>query len=58
MESFLDSIPMFINIASLVISLAAAIAAATKTPKDDGVVKTLRKVIDFLALNFGNARNK
>ncbi len=58
MDNFLGFVPDILLIASLVVSLAGAIAALTKTPKDDGIVRTLRKVVDFLALNFGNARNK
>jgi hypothetical protein len=40
-----------------VISAAAAIAALTPSPKDDSLVAKVRKVIDFLALNWGNAKN-
>lgn len=40
------------------VALAAAIAALTPTPKDDGVVAMLRKIIDVVALNIGNAKNK
>lgn len=58
MENFLENVPAFIQIASLIVATAAAIAALTPTPKDDGYVKTARKVVDFLALNFGGARNK
>lgn len=42
----------------LVVTAAAAIAAMTPTPKDDGVVKFLRKIINVLALNVGKAKNK
>ena len=48
-----------------IISFAAAISAVTKTPKDDQAVKKAQKaynicykVIDVLALNIGQARNK
>ena len=47
-----------LEIAGLVIAAAAAIAAMTPTPKDDGVVKVLRKIVDALALNVGKAKNK
>jgi hypothetical protein len=40
------------------ISLASAIAAITPTPKEGTVVAKLYKVIDFLALNFGQAKSK
>lgn len=44
--------------AGLVVTAAAAIAAMTSTPKDDGVVKILRKIVNVLALNIGKAKNK
>lgn len=43
---------------STVVSGAAAVAALTPTPKDDNAVAKVRRVIDVLAFNWGNARNK
>ena len=40
------------------IALASAIAAMTPTPKDDGIVKKLCKLVDLLALNVGKAKDK
>ena len=40
------------------IAAASAIAAMTKTPKDDGIVKTLYKLVDLCALNVGKAKDK
>lgn len=40
------------------VAVAAAIAALTPTPKDDSVMAIIRKVVDFLALNVGNAKNQ
>lgn len=47
-----------LTIASYVIAAAAAIAALTPTPADDGIIKAIRKVVDFLALNVGHAKNE
>ena len=47
-----------IAIATAIIAAASAIASLTPTPVDDGIVRKLRKVVDVLALNFGNAKNK
>lgn len=58
MDALLDKIPDVIEIGSLVISLAAGISALTPTPKDDGIVMAVRKVIDVLGLNVGAAKNK
>lgn len=40
-----------------VIGAAATIAAWTPTPRDDGVVAFLRKIIDLIGQNYGKARN-
>tara|TARA_S200002703_G_C3670632_1_gene205915 strand:+ start:205 stop:381 length:177 start_codon:yes stop_codon:yes gene_type:complete len=44
------------GIVTAVIAAASAIAALTPTPKDDGLIKKIYKVIDFLALNVFNAK--
>lgn len=41
-----------------VVTVCAAIAAATPTPKDDGFAAKMRKVVDLLAMNWGHATNK
>ena len=43
--------------ATAVVAAASALAALTPTPKDDGIVKALYKVVDFLALNIGKAKD-
>jgi hypothetical protein len=40
------------------VALASAIAALTPTPKDDGIVKKLYKLVDTFALNVGKAKEK
>jgi len=57
-ETIATHIPELLQICTLVVTLAAAITALTPTPKDDGIVRKIRKVVDFLALNFGNAKNR
>lgn len=47
-----------IAIATAIIAAASAIASLTPTPVDDGILLKIRKVVDVLALNFGNAKNK
>ena len=46
------------SIITSIIAVAAAIAALTPTPKDDGVIAKVRSVINWLAFNFGHAKNK
>jgi hypothetical protein len=41
-----------------VVAIASAVAAMTPTPKDDGIVKKLYKIVDLLALNVGKAKEK
>ena len=41
-----------------VVAIASAVSAMTPTPKDDGIVKKLYKVLDLLALNVGKAKDK
>jgi len=54
----IEKIPAIIEIIGIVIALAAAIAAMTPTPKDDGIVRKIRQVVDVLGMNFGNAKNR
>jgi hypothetical protein len=41
-----------------IVTGASALAALTPTPKDDSIIGKLYKVIDFLALNIGKAKDK
>jgi hypothetical protein len=41
-----------------VVAACSAIAALTPTPLDDGWVRKLYKIVDFLALNIGRAKEK
>jgi hypothetical protein len=43
---------------SSVVAAASAIAALTPTPKDDGIASKAYKIIDWLALNIGKAKDK
>jgi len=40
-----------------VVTLAVAITALTPSPKDDGIARKVRDVLDTLAGNFGSAKN-
>ncbi len=52
----LDEILKFLDTATVIVTLASIAAAATPTPKDDGLVRQAYKVIDFLAINIGKAK--
>ena len=47
-----------IGILTGVVAVASAIAALTKTPKDDNWVGKIYKLVDLLALNVGKAKDK
>lgn len=55
---FLDNAAVIMQALTAVVTAASLISALTPTPKDDGFVKFLTKVIDLLAINVGNAKNK
>tara|TARA_R100001460_G_scaffold102301_1_gene146695 strand:- start:646 stop:834 length:189 start_codon:yes stop_codon:yes gene_type:complete len=41
-----------------IVAAASAVAALTPTPKDDAFVAKAYKVIDWLAVNIGKAKDK
>jgi len=47
-----------VNIATSVVAAAALIAALTPGEADNRIVSTVRKIVDLLALNVGNAKNE
>jgi hypothetical protein len=53
-----SNIDTILTIGTSIIAAASAITALTPTPSDDTVVGKLYKVLDFLALNFGKAKDK
>lgn len=47
-----------VTIGTSIVTIASAITATTNTPKDDGVVKWLYSIIEFLALVNKKAKQK
>jgi hypothetical protein len=45
-----------IGVATAIVTAASAVAALTPTPKDDTWVAKIYKVVDWLALNVGKAK--
>ena len=43
---------------TIIVTVASLIAASTPTPKDDVWIGKLYKLVDFLALNIGKAKEK
>lgn len=55
---FLTNAYAYFQIAASAVGVAAMVAALTPTPKDDNAIAAVRKVLDLLAFNFGNAKNR
>jgi hypothetical protein len=48
---------VFIEIALQIVGGLSLVAAVTPTPKDDGVLLVLKRVLNCLSGNFGQAKN-
>ena len=48
----------YIEVALAIHAAASAICALTPTPKDDEVLRKAYKVLEFLALNIGRAKQR
>tara|TARA_Y100001938_G_C7783489_1_gene279074 strand:- start:26 stop:211 length:186 start_codon:yes stop_codon:yes gene_type:complete len=59
MDWLVENISALLDIATKVVAVAAAIAAIVPHGENaSGVISAVRKVIDVLALNVGNAQNR
>ena len=47
-----------LGVVTAVVAVSSAVAAMTSTPKDDAWVAKAYKVLDWLALNVGKAKDK
>ena len=56
LQRTLELTPMAFDAAFTIIALASAIAALTKTPRDDVFWGRAYSIVDILALNFGYAK--
>ena len=54
----LDNASDLIEAATAIVTAASVIAAMTPTDWDNKAVAWVRKIIDFLAINVGNAKPK
>jgi len=54
----MDKIIELLGYAPYLIAAASTIAAITPTPKDDGIITNIYKIVDAIALNFGYAKDK
>ena len=58
MLEFFEWVIRWIMVIPYLVMAASIIAALTPTPKDDGWVKKIYKVVDWVALNVGKAKDK
>lgn len=54
----MDNLDTYLGVITSVVAAASAIAALTPTPADDSAVKKVYKILDWLALNVGKAKDK
>ena len=55
-QAILSVIPDWIEAISILVASASVIAASTTAPKDDTTIGKIYKVVDFLAINWGKAK--
>ena len=55
-QAILSVIPDWSEAISILVASASVIAASTTTPKDDTTIGKIYKVVDFLAINWGKAK--
>ena len=58
MLEFFEWVIRWIMVIPYLVMAASLIAALTPTPKDDGWVKKIYMVLDWIALNVGMAKDK
>ncbi len=56
LAGFFDSFPAWLNALLSLMAAASAIAALTPTPRDDTIVGRIYKIIEWLAMNVGHAK--
>jgi len=54
----IENVDSILDALYMVVAAASAVAALTPTPKDDTLFGKLYKVVDWLALNVGKAKDK
>ena len=52
----LDQLINLLNMATAIVTACSAVAAITPTPVDDSLVAKAYKIVDFLAINVGKAK--
>lgn len=58
LDTIVSLIPQILQTAFAIVALASAIAAMTPTPADDTIVGRIYRVLEWLALNVGRAKDQ
>lgn len=58
MDFIIENAEAILQVLAYLVLAAGVVTSMTKTPKDDNVVRKIRKILDVLALNVGGAKNK
>ena len=53
-----NNLDTIIAVVTSIVAVASGVTALTPTPKDDKVVAKVYKVVEWLALNVGKAKDK
>tara|TARA_R110002153_G_scaffold273380_1_gene444174 strand:- start:108 stop:296 length:189 start_codon:yes stop_codon:yes gene_type:complete len=53
-----NNLDTIIAVVTSIVAVASGVTALTPTPKDDKVVSKVYKVVEWLALNVGKAKDK
>ena len=57
MNYIIENLDKIIGVLTAVVAVASAVAALTPTPEDDGWARKAYRVVDWLALNVGRAKD-
>ena len=56
--NIVNNLDNIVAVVTSIVAVASGITALTPTPKDDKVVSKVYKVVEWLALNVGKAKDK
>lgn len=58
LQWILANVDGILSVATALVASASAVAALTPTPRDDSWAGSAYKIVDWLALNIGRAKDK
>ena len=58
LDTSMENLSKYIEVALAIHAAASALCALTRTPNDDEILSKAYKVLEFLALNIGRAKQR